>query len=349
MAMDTLFPVRQDFHVVRITEEDAARTSDLLRLFDEQLSLNDEMYPRIRKWFWSKVVPGIRDGSRVAYLGFEGNKPSLTAIVKKGENAKFCHLRVAEELQDFHLGEVFFSMMALEVRTTAREIHFTLPESLWERRRKFFAGFGFREVALARTQYRLFEEELRTSASYWDVWRAARQRLPKLTNYFSINNYSMSPRLLLSIKPKLAKLILTGQKLIEIRRRFNGRWHGARVALYASSPERALVGEATIGNIKAANPQEIWHEYCDQIGCSHEEFLAYTGSSEEIYALQLQDVTPYASRMPVCQFEHLLEEELRPPQSHCEIHENHVWGKAVSIAALLHGCQRSTSRGLQWI
>jgi predicted transcriptional regulator len=338
--METLFPVQQNFHIVRLTEEDAARSTDALKMFGEQLSLNEEMYPDIKKWLRNKVIPGLRDGSRVAYLGFEGELPILTAVVKRGEHSKFCHLRIASEFQDLHLGEVFFSIMALEIRNTSKEIHFTLPEGLWEKRREFFTNFGFRDVTRARTQYRLFEKELRTSAPFWDVWRAARKRIPRLMNCFSINSYTMSPNLLLSVKPEFANHLMSGEKTIEVRRRFNRRWLGARVAIYASSPERALVGEATIHDVKSAPPGEIWHQYGRQIGCTHKDFQAYAGTSEKLFAIQLQDVIPYVSKMPVCQFEYLLEEELTPPQSHCEIRENHSWGKAISIAALLHGCQR---------
>lgn len=342
--MNTLFSAQQAFRVIRLTEEDATRSTDPLRTLGEQLAFQEEMYPRIKTWFRDKVIPGLRDGSRVAYLGFEGEKPILTAVVKRGEHAKFCHLRIAEEFQDLHLGEVFFSIMALEVRTTAKDIHFTLPESLWIRRREFFSSFGFRDVIRTRTQYRLFEEELRTSASFWDVWRAARQRLPKLTNCFSINDYAMSPKLLLSVKPEFAGRLLCGDKTVEVRRRFHGRWRGARVALYASSPEKALVGEATIEDVEAASPTMVWEQYKDQLGCSRQEFLAYTGTTAEVFAIHLQDVTPYTSRIPLCQFEYLLEEELAPPQSHCEVHGDRPWGKAISIAALLHGCQRSMEK-----
>ena len=85
----------------------------------------------------------------------------------------------------------------------------------------------------------------------------------------------------------------------------------------------------------------VWDLYKDRIGCSREEFDAYAGTAKEVAAITLANVTPYIDRMPVCQFEILLEEELYPPQSHCAIDLNHPWGKAISIAALLHGCQRS--------
>jgi predicted transcriptional regulator len=346
--VDTLFPMQQSFHVVRLTEQDAVRSTDSLRMFEEQLALNDEMYPGIRDWFRKKVVPGLREGTRVAYLGFENGSPILTAVVKRGECTKFCHLRIASEFQDLHLGEVFFSIMALEVRNTAKEIHFTLPEGLWERRKDFFRSFGFQDVTRTRTQYRLFEEELRTSAPFWDVWRAVRQRLPKLMSCFSINEYSMSPSLLLSVRPEFASRVLRGEKTVEIRKRFHGRWRGSRVALYASSPERALVGEATIEDVKATNPSELWDRYGDRLGCTKKELLDYAETKSEVFAIELCDVIPYVSKMPLCQFERLLEEDLTPPQSHCEIRSEHPWGKAISIAALLHGCQRMAIPGKEF-
>lgn len=336
-----LFPSQQNFHIVRLTAEDALRTSDSLVMLGELLAANEESYPDIQRWFRNKVVPGLRDGSRIAYIGFEDELPLLTAVVKRGERAKFCHLRIASDFQDLHLGEVFFAIMALEVRTTAREIHFTLPEGLWEKQHGFFSSFGFCDVVRARKQYRLFEEELCTSAPFLDVWRAARVRLPKLMNCFSINRYSMAPSLLLSVKPEFAHRLLRGEKAVEIRRRFSGRWRGARVALYASSPERALVGEATIGNVEAASPIEIWELHKEKLGCSLEELRAYSGEAPEVFAIELTDITPYAAKMPLCQVEYLLEEDLIPPQSYCELHGDRPWGKAISIAALLHGCQKS--------
>jgi predicted transcriptional regulator len=336
-----LFPLQQNFRIVRLTGEDAVRSTDSLKLLDELLATNEEMYPAIKRWFRDKVIPGLRDGSRVAYVGFENDLPILTAVVKRGERAKFCHLRIASEFQDLHLGEAFFAIMALEVRNTAKEIHFTLPESLWEKQRAFFTGFGFDRVSRAAKQYRLFEEEFCASASFLDVWRAARLRLPKLMNCFSINDYSMAPSLLLAIKPEFVNRLLSGEKTIEIRRRFHSRWRGARVALYASSPDRALVGEATIDNVKTASPREIWDSHREKIGCSLEELRAYSGEAAEIFAIELRDVVPYAARMPLCQVEYLLEEDLTPPQSYCELHGDRPWGKAISIAALLHGCHRT--------
>ena len=151
----------------------------------------------------------------------------------------------------------------------------------------------------------------------------------------------MAPSLLLAIKPEFVNRLLSGEKTIEIRRRFHGRWRGARVALYASSPDRALVGEATIDNVETASPSEIWDSHREQIGCSLEELRAYSGEATEIFAIELRDIVPYAARMPLCQVEYLLEEDLKPPQSYCELHSDRPWGKAISIAALLHGCHRT--------
>jgi predicted transcriptional regulator len=340
MTATTLFPIQQAFRIIRLTGEDATRTTDSLKLLEELLSSNEEMYPNITRWFRHKVIQGLRDGSRIAYIGFEGELPVLTAVVKRGENAKFCHLKIASEFRDIHLGEIFFTVMALEVRNLAKEIYFTLPGSLWQQRKEFFSGFGFRDVQRARKQYRLFDDELQTSAPFIDVWRSARQRLPQIRKCFAIDDYSMAPSLLLAIKPAFARRLLSGDKTIEVRRKFHRRWEGARAAIYASRPEQALIGEATIEHVQSASPTEVWDMYQDRLGCSREEFDAYAGASESVVAITLTAVTPYVNSMPVCQFEYLLEEELPVPQSHCEVLGDRPWGKAISIAALLHGCQR---------
>jgi predicted transcriptional regulator len=171
------------------------------------------------------------------------------------------------------------------------------------------------------------------------VWATAREKLPKLLTKFSINGYSMGTSLLMSIKPQYAQKILAGEKLIEIRKKFSIRWVGARAALYSSRPMSALVGEATIRSVDCGTPNQIWAEFGTLIGCSPKEFKDYVGLANSVSAIELSDISPYREPVPLSQVEHLLDERLRPPQSYCDLRLNDgsVWGKAVSVASLLHG------------
>ena len=328
---------RRDFRVARIGAGDAKRGTAALRLLQQQLDCQEEMYPDISNWFKKKVLPGLKHESRIAFIGYDNERPIITAIIKRGARTKFCHLRIADEFQDLNLGQVFFSLMAIEARHSAKEIHFTLPESLWLKRRDFFYGFGFGEATPSRVQYRLFEEELSCSAPFSLVWRCMLDRIPTLASHFSINRYDMHPRLLLSVKPDHAEKIMDGKKTIEIRRRFAAKWSRERVAIYSTSPVKALIGEATIQAVTNGSPKEIWERYGTRICCSHSEFLSYAEDCADLYALELSDAVPYMERIPLIEAESLIRESLAPPQSYCEVNADRPWAKALSLAALLHG------------
>src|SRR6185503_7723649 len=157
----------------------------------------------IGKWLDGKVADGLRTGERTAFIGYLNDRPVASAVVKAGEEAKFCHLRLDDGIRDQNLGEVFFCLMAGETRRHhAKEVHFTLPESLWAEKFAFFGSFGFMTADRARTQYRLFEDELRCSAVFDDVWRAVLEKLPKLGCRFSIHGRAMQSALVMSIAPK---------------------------------------------------------------------------------------------------------------------------------------------------
>ena len=341
--MEDLFSSnKKDFRFVRLNERDAKNLSDHLSYFKDLVSANEEMYPGIDKWVDHKVIPGLKSSERVAFVGYLEENPVISAVVKRGKHSKFCHLRISDDLQDMHLGELFFSLMALEVRHEAEEIHFTLPESLWEAEREFFHSFGFNEATAAETQYRLFDTELRCSSSFSAVWKAVLDRLPKIADIFSVGGYSMHNGLLMSIQPEYADRLLSGEKRVEIRRKFSTKWAGQKVSLYASSPSNALVGEAMIDRVVVGEPERIWAEFNSETDCTKEEFDKYTESAKEIYAIVFHEVLPYKEKIFLTQVSHLLNKDLTPPQSYCTLENNKPWVEAVSIAALLHGSFRIT-------
>jgi predicted transcriptional regulator len=144
----------------------------------------------------------------------------------------------------------------------------------------------------------------------------------------------------MSIKPRLVERILAGTKLMEIRKRFSDRWVGGRVVLYASSPQKALVGEATIQSVTKGPPADIWEKFETSIGCSSDEYYTYVGSATMVNAIELAAVIPYVAPISLIQVSHLVQEDLIPPQSFCDLRlddDESVWAKAVSVASLLHG------------
>lgn len=335
----TLFSLTPDVRIVELGKADAGDWTDHIRVLKDLLTANQDMYPGIERWFTSKVVPGLKECLRVAYVAYEGEKPVASAVLKLGNNSKFCHLRIQDEFQDQDLGQIFFALMTLETRHKAREIHFTLPESLWCMRNAFFQSFGFSTAVKAPQQYRNGNTELLCSAPHSTVWSAVLDKLPKLMTKFLVGGYSLQSEIVMSVKPDYAERILSGVKRVEIRKKFSKRWLGSKVVLYASKPLGALVGEATISSIMYGQPAEILSRYGSDIGCSLSELDSYAQSSSKLCAIEFKDVRPYKESLPLDQISHLLHEELKPPQSYCHAsaQRNSTWAKAVSVATLLHG------------
>jgi predicted transcriptional regulator len=325
------------FRIVQLDRNDARQQSDDLLVLKDRLLENEPIYPGIGKWFSSKVLPGLLNSQRIAYLAFEDEIPIATAVLKLGRHSKFCHLHIHRNFRHLDLGQMFFVQMAFEARhSQADEVHFTLPESLWNEKAPFFNSFGFAAATHAKRQYRTGEEELSCSAPLQRVWEESLQKLPYLTQRFSTNGFSGS-RLLLSMRPRYAERVFDRTKRVEIRKRFSPKWKGSKAVVYGSSPLGALMGEVTVSDVIPGSPNHIWEKFGDSAGCSHEEFAQYVGNTKEVCAIELSNVNPYIYPVSLSQVSHLINTPLTPPQSFLEFKDDGgPWAKAISVAGLLH-------------
>jgi len=327
------------FRIVELKDKDARRQTDDLKVLSRLISASQSMYPSIERWFTDKVIPGLKSSRRIAYIAYEDEKPVASAVLKRGDRSKFCHLKIHKDFQDKYLGQIFFTLMTLQVRRIAKEVYFTLPESLWSEKSEFFRSFAFDAVSKASRQYRHGDTELICTAPLPSVWSALVEKLPALAGKFSVGGYSLDNKVLMSIKPIYAEKVFAGEKTVEIRRKFSKKWAGCKIALYSSRPVSSLVGEATIRSVTSATPDQIWEEFGPSIGCSYAEFKAYSGTTKEVSAIVLGDVIRYFDQISLDQVSHLTRQDLRPPQSHFELGPEKAksWAQAVSIASLLHG------------
>ncbi len=332
-----LFENKEDFRIVRIGEHDASFGTDYLNILKSKILTCEEMYPGIKEWLDTKVLKGLKTGERVGYIGFLDDNPVVTAVVKQGENAKFCHLKIYQAVQNSGLGDIFFSLMALEVRHSAKSIHFTLPEGLWESKKEFFNSFSFNNVVKCNHQYRLFEGELRSEASYSSIFKNVVSKLTRFNGIASIAGYSMDSKLVLSIQPKNAERIILGQKLVEIRRKFSKSWEGARFNIYATTPIKSLLGEARIVKVIEGTPEKIWENFEQYIGSTKEGYDTYVKGAKTVFALVLSEVKPYASPVPLEQIEYLVGHNLIAPQSYSVVGNDSNWMRAICMAAVLQG------------
>jgi len=337
-----LFPDSPPFKIVKLGESAARKQTDELKVLHSLVLQSEAMYPEINRWFTDKVVPGLRTSERVAYLAYENEKPVATAVLKLGEHTKFCHVRIHEGFRDLNLGQMIFTQMAFHARhqKNVSDIHFTLPESLWNNKEGFFKSFGFVAVAKSARQYRNGEEELYCSAPISTVWEKALERV-HLLNRFSPGGYSFSDKILLSMHPTYAELVFSGAKQVEIRRKFSRRWKGRQAVVYGTQPLGSLMGEVTLSEVTPGMPADIWERFGAKAGCSHDEFSAYVGDCREVFAIELSNLKPYLSPVGIAQVSHLIREDLRPPQSFLDVKMDQPcpWGKALSVAGLLHSAR----------
>lgn len=318
-----------------LNEFDCIYKSDKYQLFKKVLTEHESQYPNIIQWFDKKVVPGIRNKSRIAYLGINDGLPIATAILKIGNPSKFCHLHIIEPFRHSHLGELFFSMMALDAYRKATTIYFSLPESLWETEKSFFKSFSFNEVETFSVQYRKGDKELVTKSSFDNVWNEVLTKLPKIITNHTNFEESIFSGLLLSIKPTYADLIFSNKKLVEIRKRFSSKYIGSRVTLYSTAPRKELSGYAKIRNVIKANPKEIWERYQPYIAASYSDYRQYVGNNNEVNAILLENVEKYKERIPISQVQYWLGKNLIVPQSHLDLSSSKDWQTALSLAEML--------------
>ena len=336
-----LFPETPHFRLAVLGRDDARRDSDDQRTLRKLLLENEAMYPTIGRWYEEKVLPGMKDRMRIAYVAYLDERPIASAVLKLGTHAKFCHLRVLQGFQDQDLGQMFFTLMTLEARRhIAADIHFTLPESLWAERSAFFKSFGFESAMESERQYRSGEAELACAAPISVVWENAISRASGLLGQFSVGGYSSSNRLLISMRPEYAERVFAGKKQVEIRRRFSEKWLGSKMVVYGTQPLAALMGEVTVSGVTSGSPGVIWERFGGRTGCSHEEFAEYAGDTPQVYAIELNDAKPYLCPLNTYEIAKMINvDELRPPQSFLELKMgmDSPWARAISVAGLYHG------------
>ena len=325
----------QDITISRVTAEDAKMRTDLWLDLQSLVGECEAMYPKIDQWVGKTVRAGIQSGQRSGFVAYHNGIPVVSSIVKRGPNAKFCHLKVKESLWGSNVGEFFFALMVMEVRAEAQQIHFTLPESLWEEKKAFFSSFAFREVEKSGRQYRLFDDELHCTARFDNVWKSVMDKLPKLAASLDINGSSQDSDLLMSVHPRFADSILRGRKTVEIRRSFSTRWLGHRIAIYAGAPVSSIVGEAVIEKLVEDTPGSIWNQFGGSIGCTKGEFDSYVSGVDKVFALLLNSVHAYRQPLSLRTARSLVGTGLRPPQSYARLSVDSPWARAIPIAGLL--------------
>jgi len=314
---------------------DAPFSTGALRDIKSLIEECSDLYPGIDLWFKRKVEPGFKNEERIGLLVYNYEKPIGAAILRHGEDAKLCSLRILPEERKGNLGNLLMSLVANELRTKTNRMHFTISEESWEEFSGFFESYGFVCKGPSKEQYRLFDQELLCRADFGKVWQTVVEKLPRVIENLTINGSSSNWDIVMSIKPEFASRLLSRTKKIEIRKNFSQKWKGARVLFYSSAPDQRFVGEGVIGEIIKERAEKIWEDWKGELGCTYDEFSLYCHSGNEVTAIIFSDVRAFREPIYKTQLEHLIRQDLQPPQSFCSVKSNRRWSPALSLTCLL--------------
>lgn len=121
--------------------------------------------------------------------------------------------------------------------------------------------------------------------------------------------------IVLAIKPKWAKLILAGEKTVEIRRRI---WRGTepvKLLLYASAPVSAVVGEVMVSlAIQVKAQPEYVDKFAPESRLSADEAKAYIKGANWVWAVHLENPVQYIRPRSLEGYG-----ITRPPQNFCYV------------------------------
>jgi predicted transcriptional regulator len=123
------------------------------------------------------------------------------------------------------------------------------------------------------------------------------------------------PDTFISIKPKYVEMILAGAKVVELRKRSAKIAPGTRILIYATSPQKELVGEAGISFVERLPVELLFKRYGRLAGVTREDFESYYVDHSVGVAFGLESVIIYARPVSLAALQ-LMSPGFRPPQSY---------------------------------
>jgi predicted transcriptional regulator len=132
-----------------------------------------------------------------------------------------------------------------------------------------------------------------------------------------------TPALFLSLRPRFAELLLSGEKTVELRRVRPNVAPGTRVLLYASSPEMKLVGRAEVAEVQVAPTAQIWKEHGPQTGISRKEYDEYLDGLDDAVSIKLVKIRRLDEPRPLQDLRARIA-GFQPPQSYRYLNHSEV-------------------------
>lgn len=128
----------------------------------------------------------------------------------------------------------------------------------------------------------------------------------------------------MSIKNEYGLNLLDKKSLWEYRRRKSKIKTGDQIILYATAPNKELIGEFTVGDILTGSPEQIWEITKEDICYGIEEVVPYLQSGDYPIAFQATKQKKYQPTIPLSTIPYF-----KPPMSYCKAPEQLISGMLV--------------------
>lgn len=117
--------------------------------------------------------------------------------------------------------------------------------------------------------------------------------------------------IIMSIRRQYLNRILTGEKKIEVRRKFSRGLDGVCVAVYV--PKEKVIGDILLTEIAGdGDPLEMWEAHHEEVGIEWEEYEKYTRGAKRVWMIKVKSCRMWYQDIPFS----WIGENARPPQSY---------------------------------
>lgn len=124
---------------------------------------------------------------------------------------------------------------------------------------------------------------------------------------------TLSRPVVISLRPRFADAILSGEKTVELRRHRMAAPLGTLLILYSSAPVMAVVGTAVLADRDTDRPSSLWNRHRHSMSLTRAEFRDYLTGTDTATALSLRDVTRLPSPFSLSRLRQA--GAFQPPQS----------------------------------
>lgn len=115
---------------------------------------------------------------------------------------------------------------------------------------------------------------------------------------------------ILSIKPLYARAIMAGIKKVEFRKKIFKR-EVDKVFIYATAPEKLIIGYFTIDEVVKDTPEKLWKQFNVVGGIDKSDFFEYYKDTDTGYSIKINEVKQF--EVGINPLENI--ENFNPPQS----------------------------------